>query len=134
MDKPTEKTSEPFKNIFRDEIPEFSKPDPTWLQWFLSRLIRYFLWIICGMAALFLFGWWFTRPSLAEVQQLLGADAKPNEVLEALRGLQRDHLDQFRDLFQLIVLSALVPLFTLLTGYAFGSKEKQEQKNDRQEE
>jgi len=54
--------------------------------------------------------------------------------LETFRGLQRDHFDQFRDLFQIIVLSGLVPLFTMLAGYAFGSKEKQERENNEQEE
>ncbi|MBM3237048.1 hypothetical protein FJZ31_12220 [Candidatus Poribacteria bacterium] len=134
IEENNEKTSQSFRSIFNEQVPEFREPKPTWLEWFLSNLVRYFLWFICGLAVLFLLAWWFTRPSLAEVHQLFGAEAKPNEVLEAFRGLQRDHFDQFRDLFQIIVLSALLPLFTLLAGYAFGSREKQREQSNEPEE
>ena len=79
--------------------------------------------VICALVVIFLVAWWTTRPSLAEVQQLFGASTDTRDVLDALSTLRRDHFDQVRDLFQLVVLSALVPLFTLLAGYAFGTRE-----------
>ena len=88
---------------------------------------------MCGLAVLCLIAWWFTRPSPEEAQLLLGTDATPKEILEALRDLRRDHFDQLRELFQLVVLSGLVPLFTLLAGYAFGTREREKQEQEEQE-
>jgi len=82
---------------------------------------------------LFLIAWWFTRPSIAEVQKMLNDSAEPKEVVELLRNLRRDHFDYFRDLFQLVVLSGLVPLFTLLVGYAFGSREREKGEQEESE-
>ncbi|MBC8236067.1 hypothetical protein H8E77_41505 [bacterium] len=128
-----EKISEMFQDI-KEEVPPFKPKPSTWTEWFGGRLASRLLLFICFLAFSFLIAWWFTRPSLPEVQQILGPNAKPNEVLETFRGLLRDHFDQFRDLFQIIVLSGLVPLFTMLAGYAFGSKEKRERQNNEQKE
>lgn len=94
---------------------------------FAARLVGYLLGVVCAIVAGFLAIWWLTRPSLAEVQSIFGPSAAPKEIIDTLRELRRDHLDQFRDLFQLVVLSGLVPLLTLLAGYAFGTREKEEQ-------
>lgn len=106
------------------ELPTFREP-PSFSEWFGARLASRLLWVICGLAVVFFGFWWLTRPTLAEVRPLAGSD--PKEVLETLRNLQRDHFDQFRDLFQLIVLSGLVPLFTLLVGYVFGARQREKQ-------
>ncbi len=109
------------------------KQPPTWIQQFGGNLASRVLWFVCGLAVLCLIAWWFTRPSLEEAQLLLGTDATPKEILEALRDLRRDHFDQLRELFQLVVLSGLVPLFTLLAGYAFGTREREKQEQEEQE-
>ena len=117
------------------EVPSVGiveKP-PTWVQALGGRLASRVLWFVCGLAVLFLIAWWFTRPSFAEVQKMLSDSAEPKEVVELLRSLRRDHFDHFRDLFQLVVLSGLVPLFTLLAGYAFGSSEREKREQEESE-
>lgn len=60
-------------------------------------------------------------PSLAEIQALFGSSGSYQEVLEALQALRSARFGELRDLFQIVVLSGLVPLFTL---YAFGSRQR----------
>lgn len=107
-------------------LPELREP-PSFSEWFGARLASRLLWVICTLATAFLVAWWFTRPALTEVQQLLGPAAQGKDPVEVLRGLRRDHFEQFRDLFQIVVLSGLVPLFTLLAGYAFGARQREKQ-------
>lgn len=85
---------------------------------------------------------WVTSPmTLEEAQAILGKDAKPEQVaglqdrwakatrvetpkvVESFGTLVKIHNDGFRDMFQLVVLSALVPIFTLLAGYVFGKRD-----------
>lgn len=80
--------------------------------------------VICGLAVAFLVTWWRTRPSIVDVQALFGSSGSAKEVLEALQALRSAHFGELRDLFQIVVLSGLVPLFTLLAGYAFGSRQR----------
>jgi len=103
-------------------VQEFREP-PSWVQAFSGRLAGRLLAVICSLAVAFLVAWWLTQPTLAEAQQLAGKGAQAKELLETLQALRRDHFDQFRDLFQLVVLSGLVPLFTLLAGHAFGTRQ-----------
>ena len=121
----TQKARARFLGIF-GEMPEFREP-LKFSEWFGAQLANRILWFICGLATTFLIAWWFTRPSLTDVQQLLGPSAQGKDLVEVLRSLRRDHFDQFRDLFQLVVLSVLVPLFTLLAGYTFGKREGEKQ-------
>ena len=109
------------------------KEPPTWIQRLGGNLASRVLWFVCGLSVLFLIAWWFTRPTLAGVQKILGNSATPKDVLEILRSLQRDHFDRFRDLFQIVVLSGLVPLFTLLAGYAFGAREREKREQEGEE-
>jgi hypothetical protein len=96
---------------------------PTFIQAFGARLLAPLLWIICALVVAFLLAWLITRPTLSQVREILGASAEAKIVLETLRELQRDHFDQFRNLFQLLVLSGLIPLITLFAGYTFGTQE-----------
>ena len=114
----SQRTRIPILGLF-GEMPVL-REKPSFPEWFGAHLASRLLWVICGLAGVFLAGWWFTRPTLTGVQQLLGSSAQATDVMEALRTLRDQHFDQFRSLFQLIVLSGLVPLFTLLAGYAFG--------------
>jgi hypothetical protein len=120
------------------EFPLFRRVQqaPTWVQQVGHDLASRVLWFVCVLAVLFLAAWWFSRPSPEDVKTLLGADATSEQILTTLRELRREHVNNFRDLFQLVVLSGLVPLFTLLAGYAFGSqeREKREQAAENQEE
>ena len=93
---------------------------PTFTQAFGARVLNLLLWVICGLVVAFLLAWLTTRPTLAQVQSALGTNADSKAVLETLREMQRDHADQFRSFFQLLVLSGLVPLITLFAGYTFG--------------
>jgi len=114
-----------FSGLF-GQIPEFREP-PSFHEWFGARLASRLLWVICALVTVFLIAWWLTRPTLLEVQHILGASAGAKDVLETLLALRRDHFEQFRDLFQLVILSALVPLFTLMAGYAFGTRQREKQ-------
>ena len=123
--KPTD--AREIKNVLMDPgvlggVKEFREP-PTWAQAFSGTLAGRLLSVICGLAIAYLLAWWFTQPTLAEAQQLVSKEAQPKELLETLQALRRDHFDRFRDLFQLVVLSGLMPLFTLLAGHAFGTRQ-----------
>lgn len=102
------------------ELPKFKEP-PTFLQWYGVRFVSALLGIICLLVVIFLLAWWLTLPSVAEVKALLGDKADGKDSLEALQGLRTEHSKSFKDLFQLFVLTGLVPLFTLLAGYVFGT-------------
>lgn len=105
-----------------NQLPRLREP-PTFQQMEGARLAKLLLWAICLSTVLFLVGWWISRPSIEDVKQILDAAADGKTRLEALQQLRKDHLDMFRDLFQLIVSSILVPLFTLVVGYAFGARQ-----------
>lgn len=93
---------------------------PTFTQAFGARLLHTLLAVVCALVPMFVATWLWTRPTLVEIQTTLG-QAEAKVILEAFRELQRDHADQFRSFFQLLVLSGLVPLITLLAGYTFGT-------------
>jgi hypothetical protein len=97
---------------------------PTFLELSGVWLAGLVLLVICVLGVAFVVTWWWTRPSLTEVQALFGSSGSAKEVLEALRALRSAHFGELRDLFQIVVLSGLVPLFTLLAGYAFGSGQR----------
>lgn len=102
----------------------FRKP-PTFDQAVIARLLLILLCVICVLTVGFPLIWWSTRPTVAQLQNLLGSSAQAKDVLEILSSLQRDHSEQFGDLFQRVIHSGLVPLFTLLAGYAFGSRQRE---------
>ena len=119
--RPAERAEE----IYSSFPPLGPKPD-SYLQWSGSRQMNVLLVVICAMAVLALAAWTFTRPDAVEAVALLGsrdegaAVVNPTEVREVLRELQERHAAQFADLFQMVVMSVLMPLFTLLAGYVFG--------------
>jgi hypothetical protein len=98
---------------------------PTFTQMFGARLLRILLWFICGLVVVFLLVWVFTLPTFAQVQAILGSSTDPKTVLETFRELRRDHFEHVQRLFQLLVLSGLIPLVTLFAGYTFGSRESE---------
>src|SRR5262245_59126373 len=89
---------------------------------FGARILNILMGVICSLVVAFLLAWLFTRPTLVHVKNTLGDGADTKVLLEAFRELQRDHFDYFRGLFQLLVLSGLIPLITLFAGYTFGSQ------------
>jgi hypothetical protein len=109
---------------FAERLVRVGAPPPTYLEQWGVWLAGLVLLVICVLAFVFLATWWHTRPSLAEVQGLLGPSGSGKEALEALETLRTENFTALRDLFQLIVLSGLVPMFTLLAGYAFGSRQR----------
>jgi hypothetical protein len=105
----------------RDRFPDLSAR-PSYLEWSGTRQMSGVLIIICVVAVGLLITWGSTRPTAAEAKGFAGAAAKPEETLGVLIQLRDEHFENFRDMFQLIVLSGLVPLFTLLAGYVFGKR------------
>ena len=106
------------------------KEPPSFLEWFSIRFAQYILFFILGLTAIFLLLWWFGIPTVEEVDRLFGETGEPRERLEALRSLRKEHFDQYRDLFQILVLSGLTPLFTMLAGYAFGARQRKEKEEE----
>jgi phosphate/sulfate permease len=98
-------------------------------QWIGSKMLTRLLAVICAFALIFVIAWAVTIPKSAEVQLLAGCtgtDGKcidAGKLLEVYSKLRTDHLDQFKSVFQIVVSSTLVPLFTLLAGYVFGKGE-----------
>ena len=113
----------PVTDLARREWRGLVSERPTFQQLKGARLTEVILWFIFILIVMFLSGWWFTRPTVADVQTVLGEAANGKEKLEALQTLRNEHFNTFRDLFQLAVASVLMPIFTLLAGYAFGSRE-----------
>ncbi|HRD65253.1 MAG TPA: hypothetical protein PKY50_03775 [Candidatus Competibacter sp.] len=108
---------------------------PTFQQFKGAYLAEMVLWFIFGLLAIMLLAWCATYPNVADLEAVLGkaADGSTMEIgkerLQALQSLRSEHANAFRDLFQLAVASVLVPIFTLLAGYAFGSREAEKAGN-----
>ena len=107
-------------------MPAFTKPT-SFLELSGTVQMGLLLVVVCLVTLLMLVAWWSTRPTLQDVETLLKAAAgssqqplEPEKVAQTLGLLQRDHADQFRNVFQFAVMSGLVPLFTLMAGYVFG--------------
>jgi hypothetical protein len=107
-----------------------SVPNPSSYREYLAlELLQPLLIAICLIGLVLAIVWWRTQPTIAEVQLLAGchaADAQcvqSDKLIEVYTKLATQHSDEFKSLFQLIVSSTLVPLFTLLAGYVFGKGE-----------
>ena len=118
-----------FETLTKDLPP----PKPrTFLEWSGIRQMNILLLGICVMVGLFFLGWVFSRPGLDQAKDLVAsargtggsAEVPVEEFAKVLENLKKDHYDSFRDMFQLVVVGALVPLFTLLAGYVFGRGQK----------
>ncbi len=86
------------------------------------------LMIAIVMATLVLMGCWIAnRPDAAALAGDLRlcptsqpSALRPEEVVDLLAKRQSAYDESYRGTFQLLVLSGLVPLFTLMAGYVFG--------------
>lgn len=76
--------------------------------------------VICVVAVGFWVSWMWTQPTSADARQLIGTTETSDAAVEVLIRLRSEHLNEYREMFQMVVLSGLVPLFTLLAGYMFG--------------
>src|SRR5262245_61624234 len=92
--------------------------------------MRIVLAVICLTAVGTFVAWFWTVPTPADARQLLGSTAPDGDALDILIRLRADHLNHYREMFQLVVLSGLVPLFTLLAGYMFGRNQAARQEAD----
>jgi phosphate/sulfate permease len=92
-------------------------------------MLNLLLVVICVFALIFVIAWALTIPKSSEVQLMagcMGTDGKcidTGKLIEGYSKLRADHLDQLKSVFQIVVSSTLVPLFTLLAGYVFGKGE-----------
>lgn len=125
---PTKPEPESFGEIV-ERFPPIRAPRPSsFLELSGTRQMNVLLAFICICAVAFLILWGMTRPNIEDVQTIAkaagaaeGADAmKPADAATMLSELRREHFEQFREVFQIVVLSVLVPLFTLMAGYVFG--------------
>jgi hypothetical protein len=124
-----------------EQIRPPTPPPDTFEKGFGARLMLILLAVICGLTLAFALSWWFTRPSLQDASKLVeivrsnppAKALEPQAVAEVLSKMQQEHNNGYRDFFQLLVMSALVPLFTLLAGYVFGKESSRRQAATSQE-
>lgn len=117
-----------------DAFPGVAPKPKTYLEWWGTWLMLILLVIICAVCLVTLGLWWWTRPTQADLVAVLTASAggttqptvPPDQRIDLLGKLQRSHTEQCVAVFQLVVLSVLVPLFTLVAGYVFGRNKSEE--------
>ncbi|MFO1350372.1 MAG: hypothetical protein U1F68_06705 [Gammaproteobacteria bacterium] len=122
------KTSESILDL-RSEFSSF-RVLPTWMEWFGARLARRVLIFICLMVVLFVIIWWATLPSFDAIAKALGPSPDPAKLTETFNKVRETHTKWVGDFFQLVVVTTLVPLFTLLAGYVFGSQQRKNSGQD----
>ena len=96
-----------------------------------SRMMVWTLVVIVGLTATLLLFWATHRPDAAQLADELRAFPStrptmlaPEEVIDLLAKRQAAYDESYRGMFQLLVLSGLVPLFTLMAGYVFGRSKR----------
>ncbi len=116
------------------DIPQQQKPR-SYLEGIGSAMMVVVLCVICIVVIAFLISWWCTQPTLEQAKQLIAAahgndtskGIDPQILVDLHAKLQHEHTNAYRDFFQMLVLSGLVPLFTLLAGYVFGKQAGQKE-------
>ena len=113
-----------------DRRVSLRRPGPkSYLEWWGTTFMAVLLGAIILLCMMLAIVWMASRPTMSDVVEVLGpaattapanGGADGSAHLQMLEKLQRTHFEQFRDLFQVLVLSGLVPLFTLIAGYVFG--------------
>lgn len=127
VQSPEQESPKDQKPIFEQFFPPIGTPDPaSYLEWSGIRQMTIVLGIICLAVVGFLGAWALTVPTIEDVRALAGGAALDDAQVaaELLNELREGHLNRFREMFQLLVMSALVPLFTLLAGYVFGKSSR----------
>ena len=105
-----------------EELPSL-RTQPTWIEWFGARLAKMVLLFIGFLLLLFVLIWWSTLPSISEVGTALGPNPDPVKLAEAFNKIRESHTQWVTEFFQPVVVTTLLPIFTLLAGYAFGSQQ-----------
>lgn len=108
-------------------IPPFHSP-PSWIEWFGARLAFWVLVFIGVIVAAFMIVWWTTMPTLEAFAQRFGTN-DPKQLMELFIQAREAHTQWVLDFFRSVVVSTLLPIFTLLAGYAFGSSQRRDNKD-----
>jgi len=118
------------------QIPSLPEPKPkTFLEFWGVKFMLLLLVAIVAITGLLGIAWFCTRPSMSDLTAIIGR-ADPNDAasatprIDALQKICRNHLDSYRDLFQLLILGGLVPLFTLIAGYVFGRTQAEQKQQE----
>ena len=118
---PPKETEEQTRRIFDQSFPKIGRPRPaSFLEWSGVTQMTAVLAVICAVAVGFLLSWAVTQPTLEEARALVGSGQDPQATVQVLTQLREAHTKNHQEMFQAVVLSVLVPLFTLLAGYVFG--------------
>jgi len=127
------------RDVAPDEIFEqLPSPEPKPKSFLESWGVKFMLVLLVAIVLItlvFLVGWLATRPAMSDVTTILGpTDANDAASLtariDAFEKLCQNHLDHYRDLFQLLILGGLVPLFTLIAGYVFGRNQAEQKRQE----
>jgi Tfp pilus assembly protein PilO len=113
-----------LRNLAQEFKPRW-RDRPTFKEYFGMLMAIATLVVVSILILAFFAVWASTRPTLADA--VAQAEVLQQPAAQLLRELQVEHFEQYRDAFQLFVLSGIVPLFTLIAGYAFGSARKKEE-------
>ena len=119
---PERKPEQIFLSQYANETFPYQRK-PTFPEVHGARLALIALVVICGISVGLFIAWIVTMPSIGELQAL-GLIANGDTSSEIIRSIRAAHTSTFGELFKNIVLAGLVPLFTLLAGYAFGTSRR----------
>jgi ABC-type spermidine/putrescine transport system permease subunit I len=128
LQSPVGKIEENIKELERNqsEIPLPKVP-------MANSFLEFFgVWLMAGLIVamaiiivVLLSAWWWTMPDCQQVMRMLSSEGRaqsiePDKFLQLWTKLEEAHTQMFTSIFQTVVLSGLVPIFTLLAGYVFG--------------
>lgn len=103
-------------------FPELPKPT-NYPQLLGAKMAKTILAVIIAVSVLIWSRWALTVPTIADAKSILPSNAPSDEVMKILKTLQSEHFATFRSIFDLLILSCFMSLFTLVAGYAFGARD-----------
>ena len=119
------RTTESLTDITKS-VPRIPAPKTYLERWGIIQM-SVLIGVICLVCFTMIAMWWSTRPTYADCAALFAAGrgaatqpVTPEQVVELVDRMQSRRAEQYRGMIQLVVLSVLVPLFTLIAGYVFG--------------
>jgi hypothetical protein len=101
----------------------------TYLEGAGSSMLGWTLAAIVGVSALFIASWWWSLPGPSEVASYVKTFAPSNEptkltpeqIIDLVSRMRASHTELYKSMIQMVVLSVLLPIFTLVAGYVWGS-------------
>jgi hypothetical protein len=115
---------------FGRDRPRF-KDAPTFGAYMATQFAGWVLLATCGSVLLLLGYWLWGACSPEEAQRLAaafggGASEQQARAAELWKALRMEHASTASEVAKVLIAGVLLPILTLLLGYAFGSREREE--------